>query len=528
MSADSDLHQYNRNLFISDNYKLLQSLPSESIDLITTDPPFAKNGTFVGSLKPPLTDDEIAVELAMLKSWGITNPADAEKAGIEWPTGKESAKFKDIWSFEKDVHESWMVMIADEWPAVREVIEAAQHAHSEGVAAYICYMAVRLMECHRVLKPTGSLYLHCDHSANSYLRALLDSIFGHKHLRNEIIWCYRGGGVPKSDFARKHDTIFRYAKGEKVTFNVDDVRIPYSEDSSERLEYTARAFRSSGVYDNYEKNPEGKHPEDWWVMQPIMPSAKERTGYPTQKPWTLAERIIKASTNRGDVVFDPFAGCAYTACAAEDLGRQWIACDISPRALTVLRRQFNKKGWAIGGEAATEDDGQSKLGFVDVQVKGPHEIAGRDTTADPLPSVKPLPDRKFKVPASLIPKQEMLEFLLGLSGWRAWCCGFANIRMGVDGTAEVVETARNFHLDHIDPKSKQGSDQIVNRAPLCPHHNTAKNAERIHLEDLRDRIEKAGEMMVGRSELVDLAYAYQEALDYYARSKPAELPLGIG
>ena len=524
------LHSYNRHLYISDNYKLLQSLPSESIDLITTDPPFAKNGTFVGSLKPPLTDDEIAGELAMLKSWGITGPADAEKAGVEWPTGKETAKFKDIWSFEKDVHESWMVMIADEWPAVREVIEAAQYAHSEGVAAYICYMAVRLIECQRVLKPTGSLFLHCDHSANSYVRSLLDAVFGYKNFCNEIIWCYTGPSAAKRYFPRKHDTIFFYSKSEEYHFNPDAVRRPY------KATYTAaRGVHADKSKDDTAKkraaHERGTVPTSWWAdgqLSNISAYRKELTGYPTQKPWALAERIIKAASNPGDIVLDPFAGCAYTACAAEDLGRQWVACDISPRALTVLRRQFNKKGWAIGGEAATEEDGQSMLGFVDVQVKGPHEIAERDTAADPVPSVKPLPDRKFKVPASLIPKQEMLEFLLGLSGWRAWCCGFANIRVAADGAAEVVETARNFHLDHVDPKSKQGSDQIVNRAPLCPYHNTAKNAERIHLEDLRDRIEKAGEMMVDRSELVDLAYAYQESLDYYARSKPAELPLGIG
>ena len=117
-----------------------------------------------------------------------------------------------------------------------------------------------------------------------YLKIILDAIFGRKKFRNEIVWCYRGGGVPKNDFARKHDIILRYSKSVSLCFNVDLIRIPYSEDSVDRLRYTARAFRDARVYDNYKPNPKGKHPEDWWDIQPIMPSSKERIGYPTQKP----------------------------------------------------------------------------------------------------------------------------------------------------------------------------------------------------------------------------------------------------
>ena len=183
-------HPYNRHLFISDNYRMLRSLPSESIDLITTDPPFAKNGTFVGKLKPPLTEEELTVEPKTLASWGVTNPAEADKAGIEWPTGAVTAKFKDIWSWETDVHEEWLEGLLDTHPHIAFLIDDIRATHSDGVTAYIAYMAVRLIECHRVLKPTGGLYLHCDHSANGYLRMLLDGIFGHKKFRNEIAWCY--------------------------------------------------------------------------------------------------------------------------------------------------------------------------------------------------------------------------------------------------------------------------------------------------------------------------------------------------
>ena len=168
----------------------------------------------------------------------------------------------------------------------------------------------------------------------------MDCIFGEDNFRNEVVWCYRGGGVPKNDFAKKHDLIFRYSKSKSVVFNVDDVRIPYSEETTHRLEYMARSFRPNRVYDQYKPNPKGKHPEDWWEMQPIMPSSKERTGYPTQKPLKLLDRIIRASSNEGDIVLDPFCGCATTCVAAEMLDRQWIGIDISFKAYELVKERL--------------------------------------------------------------------------------------------------------------------------------------------------------------------------------------------
>ena len=128
------------------------------------------------------------------------------------------------------------------------------------------------------------------------------------------------------------------------------------------------------------------------------------------------------------------------------------------------------------------------------------------------------------MPASRIPEREMLEYLLELSDYKAWCCGFANRR----SSGQVVKTTRNFHLDHIDPKSKQGSNQIMNRAPLCPHHNIRKNNRRVHLEDYRAEIADAGEMLVDKTgELIDLAWAYDQALEHYAL-KTAPLFYGRG
>ena len=206
--------------------------------------------------------------------------------------------------------------------------------------AYLSYMANRLVECYRVLKPTGSVYLHCDPTFSHYLKVVMDAVFGRENFRNEIVWCYRGGGVPKRDFARRHDTIFRYSKGRTRTFNVDDVRIPYSSDTEERLKYPARSFRGSKTYDAYRQHPKGKHPEDWWTIQPIMPSSKERLGYPTQKPIALLDRIVKASSNPGDLVLDPFCGCGTTVHAAQNLERRWIGIDICVNACRLIERRL--------------------------------------------------------------------------------------------------------------------------------------------------------------------------------------------
>ena len=151
-----------------------------------------------------------------------------------------------------------------------------------------------------------------------------------------------------------------------------------------------------------------------------------------------------------------------------------------------------------------------------ITTKGPSELPER-ADEDPVErqDIKELPERKFKVPASIIPETEMLERLLELSGYMAWCCGYAN-RMP-DG--RVIRTARNFHLDHIDPKSKDGSNDIQNRAPLCPYHNTRKNNRRVHLADYRTEIADASEMMVNTtSELINLAEAQHEAMQIFGRA----------
>ena len=491
MTTHRPPHPLNRHLFIADNLDLLRRLDNDSIDLICIDPPFKKRKTFVGKVKPPLTDAELQAELDTLAGWGITSPQQASDAGVNWPSRAGDARFKDMWSYDGDVDEDWVQNIAKQHTGLHSVIETAKQSSGLGTAAYLCYMGVRLIQMRRALKPTGSLYLHCDKDANSYLRLALDAIFGPDNYRNEVIWSNQGSWVQPNDrYPRRHETVLLYTKSDDYTFHPQ-----FEDNASEQMNYQLG---------------------DVQYVKVVDPKSPENTGYPTQKPVALAERLIKTSSNPGDVVLDCFAGCAYVPVAAERNRRQWIACDISPRALTVLRRQFAKFRYAVDGQQQT--DQPALLTDANVVTAGPNNLPQR-TDDDPEPRIDPKEPEppKYKTPASIIPEPEMLRQLLELSGWQAWCCGFANRRK--DGA--IIATTRNFHLDHLNPKSKEGSsNQIINRAPMCPHHNIRKNNRRVHLAEYRQEIADAGELMVDHAgELIDLDRAVEWALEIYTQAR---------
>jgi len=299
----------NRTLFFGDNLHVIEEkIPDNFFDLIYLDPPFNSNRKYSVLFKEGKKDSSAQIH-AFEDTWEWTPPT--------------------IRLFE-DLKENQNPQIAILINSLHEFIGDTP------MMAYLVNMTARLIPIRKVLKDTGSIYLHCDPTASHYLKLILDVIFGKQNFRNEIVWCYRGGGVPAKDFANRHDIIFRYSKSNDYNFYVDAVRIPYSEESLERLKYKARAFRGDRVYDNYEANIGGKHPEDWWEIQPIMPSSKERLGYPTQKPERLLERIVLASTKEGDWVLDPFCGCGTTVAVAERLNRKWIGIDISMQAVNVI------------------------------------------------------------------------------------------------------------------------------------------------------------------------------------------------
>ena len=497
--AESTFNATNRGVYIADNLDFLRTLNDESVDLICIDPPFAKAETFAADqLKPPLTPVEHENERRLLESWGVFNVRDADQSGIEWPD-QRSGGYKDIWSREADIHEDWLRGLNAEWASVAQLIEFAQVVEGDDIAAYLCYMAVRMIEVHRVLKHTGSLYLHCDDTANVYLRSLLSCVFGQDQFRQQIVWGRSPGRTSGRGWGRTHDTILYFTKSSDYVWN--DTLVKSDAPSNRLPEYADAGAKVNDV---------------WTDIKLLAPTALERTGYPTQKPVRLAERMIEASSRPGDVVLDCFAGCSSVGVASERLGRRWLACDINVRAWTVFKRQFNKASLVLLRCNDNTVDQQVLNNEPVVTVHGPNDLPIRTS---PLRDSDPNPFRptvrKFKVPSSIIPEPEMLESLLALSGYQAWCCGYAN-RMS-DGT--IVRTTRNFHLDHVDPKSRQGSNDIPNRAPLCPFHNTRKGNRRVHLADYREEIAHAGEMMVDTmDELIDLSYALHEALQIYARA----------
>ncbi len=262
-----------------------------------------------------------------------------------------------------------------------------------GVNHYVEWLRDRVREMWRVLKPGGSIYLHCDWHASHYIRVMLDDTVGANRFQNEIIWHYRGGGVSRKRFGRRHDTIFYYTKGDEWTFNVDLIRTAYSRESMERLKYKARAFRGDRVYDAYAPNPLGKHPDDVLDIQPIMPSSKERLGYPTQKPERLLEVFVKASSMPGDVVLDPFAGCGTALIVAQSLDRRWIGIDISPTASNLMKRRL------------------FKIGATDVK------LVGMPTTVDDLRALKPFEFQNWVIDRINGIQSNRKSGDMGIDGW---------------------------------------------------------------------------------------------------------------
>lgn len=325
----------NRTLYHGDNLEFLHGMNSETVHLIATDPPFNKGRDFHA------TPDSLA----------------------------SGARFQDRWSWKRDVHDEWVDRIKDDWPNVWLVIDTARGSYGDDMGAFLCWLGVRLMEMHRVLRYDGSIYLHIDHTAHAYVKALMDSIFGAKNFRNEIVWGYRGMPSKARKWQQKHDTILFYTKSDSYNFNV--LRNPPTAGSRRTFASAMnrgynlnRSKRMVTVFDwdKYnkavldEKIPSDLQPKeftggrppmmDWWEDIKILggPNNKERVGYPTQKPIALYERIIKASSQEGDVVLDPFCGCATTPIAAERNKRQWVGMDIWDGAhQTVLDRLVSEK-----------------------------------------------------------------------------------------------------------------------------------------------------------------------------------------
>ena len=384
-------------LFTGDCLYVLNGMNSESVDLIYLDPPFNSKRFY-------------------------SAPVGSKAAG---------ASFKDMWSWE-DVDEAYLERMVNDYPYLVQFIESVEILHSKAMMAYVTYMAQRVIELHRVLKPTGSMYLHCDPTASHYLKIVLDRIFGKSNYRNEVIWHYYNiANVARKHFGRKHDSILWYSKSTEASFNWDDMREDYSPDSN-----WVRSSKSYG--DNrYKPNKNGKLMHDVWRLPTINNMAKERTGYPTQKPLALLERIIKASSNEGDTVLDPFCGCATTCVAAQQLNRKWIGIDVEKKsAELVVDRLSDDAGLFSDFIHLTEPPKRTDVEITDI--------------VDPKN------------------KKQVKEKLGKEYGSVCNACS--------------MDDYKNLEIDHITPKSKGGQDTYGNYQLLCGNCNRRKgNSTMEHL-----------------------------------------------
>ena len=219
------------------------------------------------------------------------------------------------------------------------VINTAALTVDKARAAYLSFMAIRLIEIRRILKPTGSVYLHCDPTASHYIKLIMDAVFGHKMFRNEVAWCYKAKEPNGRWFPKKHDVILFYTKTKDYTFNV--IRTGVTQVQLDRYNIVKNGKRYASLHGEIvELNMEGPRARDWWDIPIISPIAHERLGYPTQKPIALLDRIIRASSDEGDLVYDPFMGSGTTLDAASRLGRRWIGSDQSIDAVNVAKQRL--------------------------------------------------------------------------------------------------------------------------------------------------------------------------------------------
>ena len=482
--------QVSRCLYQLDNLDVLRGINSNTIDLIATDPPFNKGRDFHAT-------------------------PESLSAG---------ASFQDRWNWDDDIHGPWIDLIKDSHPDVWNVIESANTSYGQDMGAFLCFLGVRILEMHRVLKDTGSIYLQCDPTASHYIKTLLDAIFGKKNFRNEIVWKrkHEKHNLAKNRLPVIHDSIFWYVKSDRTTYNIQyepysdayvesnykhiDERgrystFPCTNDAGGNKEYEFRGIRrawrfspetmqrlwddgmltqakptSPFRYKKYLDTDAGIKVDDLWLNFP-SPRGASSTGYPTQKPLELYERIIRASSNPGDLVLDPFAGCATTCVAAERLGRSWIGIDIWGKTHEVTLERLKRECW-LATDADARPDLLVSAGTVELHEEPPVRT---DSGVAAAPRLKTL---HGKAKLKKMPRSEVMAALLERNGGPI--CDGCYIRMPHE---------RYMEIDHDKPRHAGGKDDLSNYNLLCGPCNRLKS-HRYTISGLQEQNRKAGFMVV--------------------------------
>ena len=322
----SDPNWAHQTIWTEDCLDILRGMNTASVDLIYLDPPFNSKSDY-------------------------SAPIGSKAAG---------SAFKDTWTLD-DVDVEWINLIEAKHPALYRVLLAAMNSSDK---SYLAYMAARLLEMRRVLKPTGSLYLHCDPTMSHYLKLVMDAVFGRKAFRNEIVWSYQRWTGATRHFQRMHDVIFMFARSKESRFNqAFEPHSPKGQHRHKGRNRTTTISADGALAQMYVSDSGMKAMRDVWEISYLNANAKERVGYPTQKPIALLDRIIAASTNPGDMVLDPFCGCATACIAAEQLHRQWAGIDISPKAADLVRQRMRDElGMFYDGAHRTDIPHRTDLG----------------------------------------------------------------------------------------------------------------------------------------------------------------------
>lgn len=282
-------------LYLGDNLDVLKKqIPDSSVDLIYLDPPFNSKRNYFRSSRG--------------------NELNVEKSKV--------ISFKDIWKWNSEVETAFETFCGRaEKPLASFLLFLKNSSKQKDLLFYLLFLSERIVEMNRCLKNTGSIYLHCDPKVSPYLRLMLDSIFGVNNFLNEIVWSYGLGGSSKRVWSRKHDVILWYSKIlDKYYFK--PVMVP------------AKSFKMKGQL---------KKESDSWFIPTLNNMAKERNGYPTQKPIELLCKIVKSSSKEGDIIMDPFCGSGTTLVAAKQLNRNWIGIDNNPEAIEISQTRIDNE-----------------------------------------------------------------------------------------------------------------------------------------------------------------------------------------